>query len=148
MKIKDIKTYLVGNPWKNWLFVQVETDEGIQGIGEGTLGHLSRTIETAIHELKGQILGLEVFQIEMLLRRFVRDIYADGGQILMCAVSAIEIACWDIIGKALGQPIYNLLGGATTTRFAPTPTAGIAARAHLRTLRKRPSKWSSWVTRR
>ncbi len=37
MKIKDIKTYLVGNPWKNWLFVQVETDEGIQGIGEGTL---------------------------------------------------------------------------------------------------------------
>ncbi len=72
---------------------------------------MSRTIETAIHELKGQILGLEVFQIEMLLRRFVRDIYADGGQILMCAASAIEIACWDIIGKALSQPIYNLLGG-------------------------------------
>ena len=111
MKIKDIKTYLVGNPWKNWLFVQVETDEGIQGIGEGTLGHLSRTVETAIHELKGQILGLEVFRIEMLLRRLGRDIYADGGQILMCATSAIEIACWDIIGKALGQPIYNLLGG-------------------------------------
>ena len=58
MKIKDIKTYLVGNPWKNWLFVQVETDEGIRGIGEGTLGHLSRTIETAIHELKDQVLGL------------------------------------------------------------------------------------------
>ena len=111
MKIRDIKTYLVGNPWKNWLFVQVETDEGMHGIGEGTLGHLSRTVETAIHELKPLIVGMEVFQIELLLRRLVRDIYADGGQIQMCAVSAIEIACWDIIGKALGQPVYNLLGG-------------------------------------
>ena len=111
MKIRDIKTYLVGNPWKNWLFVQVETDEGMHGIGEGTLGHLSRTVETAIHELKPLILGMEVFQIEMLHRRLIRDIFGDGGQIQMCAVSAIEIACWDIIGKALGQPIYNLLGG-------------------------------------
>ena len=111
MKIRDIKTYLVGNPWKNWLFVQVETDEGIHGIGEGTLGHLTRTVETAIHELKPLILGMEVFQIELLLRRLVRDIFADGGQIQMCAISSIEIACWDIIGKALGQPIYNLLGG-------------------------------------
>jgi galactonate dehydratase len=111
MKIKDIKTYLVGNPWKNWLFVQVETDEGLTGLGEGTLGLLSRTVESAIHELKPLILGLEVFQIEMLLQRLGRDIYADGAQIHMCAVSAIEIACWDIIGKTLGQPIYNLLGG-------------------------------------
>ena len=48
MKIKDVKTYLVGNPWKNWLFLRLETDEGLDGIGEGTLGHFSRTVETAV----------------------------------------------------------------------------------------------------
>jgi len=111
MKIKDVKTYLVGNPWKNWLFLKLETDQGLDGIGEGTLGHFSRTVETAVHELKPLILGLEVFQTEAIVQRMARDVFADGGQIKMCAISAIEIACWDIIGKALGQPIYNLLGG-------------------------------------
>src|SRR5215471_13724348 len=101
MKIADINTYLVGNPWKNWLFVQVKSDEGVYGIGEGTLGHLSRTVEAAIHEMKPLILGLDVFQIERLVLRLGRDVFADGGQIKMCAISAVEIACWDIIGKAL-----------------------------------------------
>ena len=49
MKIKDIKTYVVGNPWKNWLFVRVETDDGIHGIGEGTLGQFAKTVEAAVH---------------------------------------------------------------------------------------------------
>jgi galactonate dehydratase len=52
MRTKDIKTYLVGNPWKNWLFVQVGTDEGLRGIREATLGHLLSTVEAAIGELK------------------------------------------------------------------------------------------------
>ncbi len=111
MKIRDIKTYLVGNPWKNWLFVRVETSEGVYGIGEGTLGHLSKTVEAAIHEMKPLVLGFEVFQTEAIVLRLSRDVFADGGQIKMCAISAIEIACWDAVGKALGQPVYNLLGG-------------------------------------
>jgi galactonate dehydratase len=111
MRIKDISTYLVGNPWKNWVFVRVDTDEGVHGIGEGTLGHFSRTVEAAIHEMKHLILGLDVFQVEMIVQRMARDVFADGGQIKMCATSAIELACWDVIGKALGQPVYNLLGG-------------------------------------
>jgi galactonate dehydratase len=61
--------------------------------------------------MKPLVLGLDAFQIEMLVLRLSRNVFADGGQIKMCAISAIEIACWDIIGKALGQPIYNLLGG-------------------------------------
>ena len=111
MKITDIKTYLVGNPWKTWLFVRVDTDDGIHGIGEATLGQVCRAVESAIHELKPLIIGYEPFQIEAIVHRLSRDVFADGGQIKMCAVSAIEIACWDIVGKALGQPIYNLLGG-------------------------------------
>lgn len=111
MRIAEIRTYLVGNPWKNWVFVKLITDEGIHGIGEGSLGHLSKTVETAIHEMKPFVLGLEVFQTELLVTRLNRHVYADGGQIKMCAISALEIACWDAIGKALNQPIYNLLGG-------------------------------------
>ncbi|MGH9452666.1 MAG: mandelate racemase/muconate lactonizing enzyme family protein, partial [Terriglobia bacterium] len=111
MRITEIKTYLVGNPWKSWLFVRVETDDGIHGIGEGTLGQMSRTVEAAVHEMKPLILGYEPFQTEAIVHRLTRDVFADGGQIKMCAISAIEIACWDIVGKALGQPIYNLLGG-------------------------------------
>jgi len=117
VKITGITTYLVGNPWKNWLFVRVDTDDGFHGIGEGTLGHLSRTVEAAVHEMKPLVLGLDAFQIEMLVLRLSRNVFADGGQIKMCAISALEIACWDIIGKALGQPIYNLLGGLCRDRI-------------------------------
>ncbi len=117
MKIADVETYLVGNPWKNWLFVRLLTDEGTYGIGEGSLGHFSRTVEAAIHEMKSFVIGLEVFQTELLVQRLSRYIYADGGQIKMCAISALEIACWDAIGKALKQPIYNLVGGRCHDRI-------------------------------
>jgi galactonate dehydratase len=116
MRIVDVETHLVGNPWKNWLFLRLLTDEGIVGIGEGSLGHLSKTVETAIHEMKPLIIGLQVFQTELITTRLQRHVYADGGQIKMCAISAIEIACWDAIGKALKQPIYNLTGGACRDR--------------------------------
>ncbi len=117
MKITAIDTYVVGNPWKNWVFAKVSTDEGIYGIGEGTLNYFARTVETAIHELKHLILGLDPFQIEVLHQRLVRDVYTDGAQIHMCAVAAIEIACWDLLGKALNQPVYNLLGGRCRDRL-------------------------------
>ena len=111
MKITAIDTYIAGNPWKNWLFAKVSTDEGIYGIGEGTLNGFGRTVETAIHELKPVVLGMDPFQVEVMSQRLIRDVYSDGGQIHMCAAAAIEIACWDIIGKACNQPIYNLWGG-------------------------------------
>ena len=117
MKIVGIETFLVGNPWKNWLFVKVNTDEGIHGIGEGTLGQLARTVEAAIRDIKHYIIGLDIFQTELLVTRLSRNVYADGGQVKMCAISALEIACWDAMGKALNQPIYNLVGGRTHERI-------------------------------
>jgi len=111
MKITAIDTYIAGNPWKNWLFAKVSTDEGIYGVGEGTLNYFARTVEAAIQELKPFVLGMDPFQIEILSQRLIRDVYSDGAHIHMCAVAAIEIACWDIVGKAVGQPIYNLWGG-------------------------------------
>lgn len=116
MKITDVRTCLVGNAWKNWLFVRVETDEGIHGVGEGTLNGFSATVETAIHELRDAYLGLDPAHVEVLLQRMVRDVYSEGGQIHMAAVSAIEVACWDIVGKAQGRPVHELLGGRVRDR--------------------------------
>ncbi|HYP12701.1 MAG TPA: mandelate racemase/muconate lactonizing enzyme family protein [Bryobacteraceae bacterium] len=111
MKIRAIETYIAGNPWKNWLFAKVITDEGIYGIGEGTLNFFAKTVEAAIHELKPLIIGMDPFQVEIITQKLVRDVYSEGAQIHMCAVAAIEIACWDIIGKACNQPVFNLWGG-------------------------------------
>ena len=111
MRITAIDTYIAGNPWKNWLFAKVSTDEGIHGIGEGTINYFAKTVEAAIHELKQFAIGMDPFQVETISQRLIRDVYTEGGQVHMCAVSAIEIALWDIIGKACNQPIYNLMGG-------------------------------------
>lgn len=117
MRITNVETFIAGNPWKNWLFVRVDTDEGISGVGEGTVNAFAKTVEAAIHELGPRYLGMDPFQIETIVQRMTRDVYSDGGQIHGAAVAAIETACWDIIGKATGQPIYNLLGGRCHERL-------------------------------
>lgn len=111
MRITDIKTYIVGNPWKNWLFTRVETDGGIHGIGEATLNGFAKTVESAIHELKHVVIGQDPFDVEAHTLRLFRDVYTDGGQIQGAALAGIEYGCWDIMGKATGLPVYKLLGG-------------------------------------
>ena len=116
MIITDVSTYLVGNPWKNWLFVRVDTDEGVHGVGEGTLNAFSETVRSAILELRDEYIGADPTRIELLLQRMVRDVYTEGGQIHMSAVSAIEVACWDIVGKVQDRPVHELLGGRVRDR--------------------------------
>lgn len=111
MRITDIHTYIVGNPWKNWVFTRIDTDEDIHGIGEATLNGFAKTVEAAIHELKRFVIGKDPFDVEQHSLRLFRDVYSDGGQIQGAALAGIEYACWDIVGKALGQPVYRLLGG-------------------------------------
>jgi galactonate dehydratase len=117
VKIREIETYLVGHPWKTWLFVRVLTDDGLYGIGEGTLGQLNRAVEGALRDLTPLVVGMNPFNTEALVAKLSRDVYGDGGQIKMSAVSAIEIACYDLIGKFLGQPVYNLVGGRCHDRL-------------------------------
>lgn len=117
MKITGIETFIVGNPWKNWLFVRVHTDKGMYGVGEGTLNGFAKTCEAAIHELKFMVLGRDPFDTEALVLSLTRDLYSDGGQIQRVAVAAIEMACMDIKGKALGVPVYQLLGGQVRDRI-------------------------------
>ena len=147
MRITSIETYIAGNPWKNWLFTKVVTSDGIYGVGEGTLNNFGKTVEAAIHELSPLILGMDPFQIEIISQKLIRDVYSEGAQIHMCAVAAIEIACWDIIGKACNQPIYNLWGAAVTKNSELMRTAGTGGRAHRSRSRKRRRRSQSVATR-
>lgn len=117
MKIVKIDTYVVAMPWKNWLFVEVHTDEGISGIGEATVNAFARTVEAAIRELESLIIGKDPFRPRCITEGMCRDVYTDGGQVQGCAAAAIETACFDIMGKALGTPLYNLIGGRYRDRI-------------------------------
>ena len=111
MKITAIETITIGAGWKNWLIVTVHTDDGLHGIGEGTLNGFIRTTEAAVHELRHLAIGQDPRQVNRLSKRLMDSVSLDGGHIHRTAVAAIEVACWDILGKSLGVPVYQLLGG-------------------------------------
>jgi galactonate dehydratase len=117
MKITDVTTYIVGNPWKNWVFTRVDTDEGVHGIGEATLNGFAKTVEAAIQELKRFVIGEDPFDVENHTLKLFREVYSDGGQIQGAALSGIEFACWDIMGKVTQQPVYKLIGGRCHDRL-------------------------------
>jgi len=119
MKIADLKTYLVRNPTnrhipEKWIFVKLITDNGIEGIGEvyGVPFNPQIVLELIKSVAERFVIDTDPFQIE----RMWRGIYASGYDqhpdlTKMAIISGLETACWDIIGKALDQPVYNLLGG-------------------------------------
>jgi galactonate dehydratase len=113
VKITRIHTFVVGNPWKNWLFVKVETDEGFTGIGEATSGLSTRPNEADVHELSHLVIGLDPLQPEVVWQKMHRATFLRVG----VAMSAIEIACWDILGKTLDRPLWQLLGGKHRPRL-------------------------------
>ena len=111
MRITRIETFTVGAGWKNWMFVRVHTDEKIHGIGEGTLNGFIKTTEAAVHELAHLAIGEDPTQVNRLAKRLLESVSLDGGHIHRTAIAAIEVACWDILGKSLGVPIWQLFGG-------------------------------------
>lgn len=111
MKITDVKTFVVDCFRTNWVFVKVYTDEGICGVGEGTLEYKEKALCGAVEHLKNYLIGKDPRQIERLYHDIYRDAYWRGGAVLMSALSAVECALWDILGKSLGVPVYQLLGG-------------------------------------
>lgn len=111
MKITDIKTFTVDCFRTNWVFVKVYTDEGITGVGEGTLEYKEKALEGAVEHIKEYLTGKNPLDIEKHFHDIYRDAYWRGGAVLMSALSAVEMALWDILGKYLGVPVYQLLGG-------------------------------------
>lgn len=114
MKVTKVKNYTIHPGWrKNWVFMKVETDEGISGWGEAyTQYDRDRAVTTHVEELSRYLVGRDPFQIRHF-RRIAFDDFAQrrGSLEFYSAFSGIEMAMWDIIGKASGQPVYNLLGG-------------------------------------
>ena len=111
MKITDIKTFVVDCFRTNWVFVKVYTDEGICGVGEGTLEYKEKALCGAVEHIKNYLTGKDPRTIEKHYHDIYRDAYWRGGAVLMSALSAVECALWDILGKSLGVPVYQLLGG-------------------------------------
>jgi galactonate dehydratase len=113
VKITELRTIVVGNPWKNWVFVEVHTDEGITGLGEATGGLSSRPHEAGVRELEVVVVGQDPMNARGLWLHMEKALYFASSP----AMAAVEIACWDIIGKVVSAPVWQLLGGATQPRI-------------------------------
>ncbi|HBR95269.1 MAG TPA: galactonate dehydratase [Opitutae bacterium] len=111
MKITSITPYIGDCFRTNWVFVKVETDEGIYGWGEASLEYREHTVAEAIREIGRTAIGREAGDIQALWDDVNREVYYRGGPVYMSALGAVEMALWDIKGKALGKPVYELLGG-------------------------------------
>jgi galactonate dehydratase len=111
MKITDIKTYPIWVGSRNQLVVKVETDEGIYGWGESGLSSREMAVIGAINHFREFLIGRDPMQIGALWQQMYRSQYFEGGRVLAAAIAALDIAFHDIVGKALGVPVYQLLGG-------------------------------------
>src|SRR5690606_15995233 len=114
MKITRLTTYHAA---PRWLFLKVETDEGITGWGEPVVEGRARTVEAAVHELGEYVVGKDPSRINDLWQTLYRGGFYRGGPVLMSAIAGIDQALWDIKGKALGVPVYELLGGRVRDRM-------------------------------
>lgn len=116
LKITGIKPIVVNHGSVNWVFCKVTTNQGLTGLGEGSVTSKEATLAEAIREHERMLIGKDPTDIELLWQQMFRWPRWRGGPILNSAISAVEIALWDIVGKALDQPVYKLLGGAARER--------------------------------
>ncbi|MDP6667176.1 MAG: mandelate racemase/muconate lactonizing enzyme family protein [Dehalococcoidia bacterium] len=135
MKITEIKTFHASDGQRNNIFLEIETDEGITGVGEAYSIGPDRSVISMIEEMKPWFVGQDPGRIEWLIRRAKNTMRFPLGQVAWSAISGIDLALWDIAGKAAGVPVYSLLGGRTRDRvrvyhgvYGDSP-AGLAERA-------------------
>src|SRR5262245_2515867 len=111
MKVVGFETFVANAGLRTYLFIRLRTDTGLMGAGEASLEWQERAVESIAREwVEGRVLGRDPFDIEAIIGGMIRDQY-QGGSTVMTAISGVEIALWDLIGKACGQPVYRLLGG-------------------------------------
>ncbi len=116
MRVTALEPLVVAGGHTNWVFVHVHTDEGLTGVGEATLEGQSDSVVAALGELEQVAVGKDARRIQHLWQEIYRHSFFRGGPIRMSALSGLEQALWDIKGKAAGQPVYELLGGACRDR--------------------------------
>ncbi len=140
MRITAIKTLICHAYRCNWVFVKVLTDSELYGVGEATTETRELTVAQAVQELERIAVGRDPHAVEAFWHDAHRDTYFRGGPVLMSALAGVEMALWDIKGKDLGVPVYQLLGGKVRDAvpcyangwFAPARTPDeFAAKARL-----------------
>jgi galactonate dehydratase len=111
MKITGLSTVVVGAEMRNWVFVKVTTDEGLTGWGEATVEWKTRSVVGCVEDFVSLLVGEDPRRVEHLWQMMVRQHFFRPGMVEGSAISGIEQACWDILGKSLGVPVWQLLGG-------------------------------------
>jgi galactonate dehydratase len=112
MKITGVRTTVVGTPWRELVFVELATAEGLTGTGEVRIVNKTDTLVACIHELAPRyVVGMDAFDVERLAWNVQRADYSRPGEVTQSALAAFDVACWDLMGQALGVPIWKLLGG-------------------------------------
>ncbi len=118
MKISKITPMVLGTAWRNLTFVKVETDEGLAGVGEVRMPNHTDALVGYLNEAAPRhVVDHDPFHIENLVKKMGRDDFSRAGEVMSSGIAAFETACWDIVGKALDQPVYNLLGGPVRDRI-------------------------------
>ena len=123
MKITDIKSYLLTAP-RDLHLVKIETDSGIHGWGEAGCSTREYAQEGALRHFREFLIGMDPMRIEHIWQILYRSAYYEGGRILTGTIAAVDIALHDIVGKSLGVPVYQLLGGACRDRIYGFATVG------------------------
>jgi galactonate dehydratase len=117
MRITRLETFLTHAGLRNYLFLRLTTDSGLTGIGEASLEWQERAVECLLLDwVQEQVIGADPHDVESLATNMIRDQY-QGGSTILTAISGVEIACWDLIGRASGKPVYELLGGRSRERL-------------------------------
>lgn len=118
MKITAVTPLVLGTAWRELLFVKVETDEGLTGWGEVRPINKTEAVIGYLREAAPRYaLGRDPFDTERLVHEMMMGDFGRPGEVAMSALACLEVACWDIKGKALNQPVYRLLGGAVRDRI-------------------------------
>jgi galactonate dehydratase len=118
LKIAAVTPLVMGTEWRNLTIVKVRSDEGLTGVGEVRMvNHTQALLGYLEHAIPNHVLGADPFDIEALVQRMWRTDFERAGATVMSGIAAIEIACWDIVGQATGQPVYKLMGGAVRDRI-------------------------------
>ncbi len=111
MKITSYRTFVVRTPWRNLTYVVLETEDGLTGVGEARVLGKTHTVLEFLKDTERHFLGHDVFDIEALYRRYTLLDFGSPGEVVMTALALVEMASWDIIGKAANLPVYKLIGG-------------------------------------
>lgn len=145
MKIVGLKVFVAHVQRTNFVFVKIYTDDGIDGVGEATLEWKTMTIVAALEELERELIGRDPFAVDAIIERLHRNSYWRTGAVFRTALGGIEAALLDIKGKALGVPVFELLGASFAIVSNATPTTGSSALRLQKSMPTRHARRLQWA---